>query len=602
MLLYSLVFFIPKPVQFNYAGRTCVPQLTLFPSIHKAAESPVFTPSFADELKVGLFAIVSMKTCFTAISEPQEGNFGVSTAPFGSFLFRKTFSVNVPSPPVVNIASLEKPLPVTKPLTVDLSTPDGIFNYSLESEKKSVNCTKNESDLSCNVPGLELKQGKEYSLSLTRQFKNGSKKMLVQKMVKTLRAVTIKKKSVKNKQVIYSKPKAFTFITDKPLRHAEATLISNEKENQPAEIETKVKDKTLTIKLAKQLAREKAYTLILTKVEAIDGSTLTEPEKISFKISGGPAVTGINIGKSRVSGSAVVVIKFDQKLSSSIDITKYVSLKGGSAVITKGSSSVSVALQGLPRCKVFSVVVAENLPSKYDIKSKEAWSYASRTQCHTVVTYGTSVQGRPLNAYIFGNSGPVTMYVGAIHGSEPSSSGLMQAWVNELESQPNRITGRRIVVVPTINPDGMATGSRTNSRGVNLNRNFPTDNWEKDIDDTDGKHKGGGGKNPLSEPEAKALATLTQQYKPRLLLSFHAIGSLVQGDSGSPSASYAAKYASMVGYSNATGQGDTFDYGITGGYEDWAWRNVGIPAMVVELGSYSSYYIDHHKAALWAML
>lgn len=503
---------------------------------------------------------------------------------------------------MANAASLEKPLPVSKPLLVDLSAPDGTFSYQLENGTKRADCAKANGDLSCDVPALKLKQGKEYTLSLTRQFKGSAKKTLTQKTVKTLRAVTIKKSSVKNKQTIYSKPKSFTFTADKPLKYAEATVVPDGKKSEPVDVKTEVKDKTLTIKLSKQLSREKTYKLTLTKVEAADGSTLMEPEKISFTMSGGPKVTGVNIGKSRVSGSAVAIIQFDQKLSNDIDITKFVSIKGGSAVITKGSSSVSVALQSLPRCKAFTLAVAKDLPSKYGIKSSEAWSYGSRTQCHTVTTYGTSVQGRALNAYIFGSSGPVTMYVGAIHGSEPSSSGLMQAWVNELEAHPDRLKGRRIVVVPTINPDGIASGSRTNARGVNLNRNFPTDNWEKDIDDTDGKHKGGGGKRPLSEPEAKALAALTQQYRPRLLLSFHAVGSLVQGDPGSPSASYAAKYASMVGYRNATGQGDTFDYGITGGYEQWAWSNQGIPAMVVELGSYSAYYIDHHKAALWAML
>lgn len=158
-------------------------------------------------------------------------------------------------------------------------------------------------------------------------------------------------------------------------------------------------------------------------------------------------------------------------------------------------------------------------------------------------------------------------------------------------------------MVPTINPDGLAAGTRNNSRNVNLSRNFPTDNWVKDINDTNGKVKGGGGSRPLSEPEASALANLTRQYRPRLLLSFHAIGSLVVGDVGGYSAGYAAKYASMVGYRNATGSSSsTFDYDITGAYEDWIYRNEGIPSMVIELGSYTGYYIDHHRAALWAML
>ena len=601
MLVYSLAFFIPKPVTFSYAGDTCVQQLTVFPRMHKATDSDRFVVSFKDEMKIGSLAIMSMKTCFEAVSEPKQGTEIISTAPLGGILARKQFAVTIPAAPVVRMVALDKPLPVSKPLALSMSTPDRLYEYQIEHKEQSADCTWRQTTMNCDIPGLKLKQGETYTLKLTRQFKTEQKHVLAEKDIKTLRAVTIKKASLKNNQTVYSKPKSFTFTADKSLAAAEAELVTTDKKSQPIAVETEVKDKVITVKLPKQLARETTYRLTLASVEAIDGSTLIEPKKTTFTMSGGPKVTGINIGTSRVSSSAVAVIQFDQKLSSKVDITKYVDISGGKAIITKHTSSVSVALQGLPRCQAFTLSVAESLPSKYDIKAKGSWSYKSRTICHTVTTYGTSVQGRALNAYVFGSSGPVTMYVGAIHGNESSSSGLMQAWISELERHPDRLKGKRVVVVPSINPDGIAAGTRTNSRGVNLNRNFPTDNWQRDIDDTDGKHKNGGGKKPLSEPEAKALASLTQQYSPRLLLSFHAVGSLVQGDPGSPSASYAARYASMVGYSNATGQGDTFDYGITGGYEDWAWRNNGTPVMVIELGSYTSYYIDHHRSALWAM-
>ena len=601
VLVYGLAFFIPKPVTFSYAGNTCVQQLTLYPTIHKAVDTNNFTVHFADKVKIGSFAFMSTRTCFSAAAEPKQGTALVGTAPFGGVFARKQFAVTIPAPPVVKTVGLEKPLPVSKPLALSMSTPDRLYEYQIEHKEQSADCTWRQTTMNCDIPGLKLKQGETYTLKLTRQFKTEQKHVLAEKDIKTLRAVTIKKASLKNKQTVYSKPKSFTFTADKSLAAAEADLVTTDKKSQPIAVETEVKDKAITVKLPKQLARETTYRLTLASVEAIDGSTLIEPKKMTFTMSGGPKVTSVSIGNSRVGSSAVAIIQFDQKLSSKVDISKYVSIRGGKATITKNASSVSVALQGLPRCQDFTLSVAEGLPSKYNIKAKGSWNYKSRTICHTVTTYGTSVQGRALNAYIFGNSGPVTMYVGAIHGNESSSRGLMQAWINKLEAHPDRLKGKRVVVVPTINPDGVAAGSRMNSRGVNLNRNFPTDNWKKDIDDTDGKHKNGGGKKPLSEPEAKALASLTQQYRPRLLLSFHAVGSLVQGDNGSQSASYAAKYASMVGYSNATGKGDTFDYGITGGYEDWAWRNNGTPAMVIELGSYSAYYINHHQAALWAM-
>lgn len=71
---------------------------------------------------------------------------------------------------------------------------------------------------------------------------------------------------------------------------------------------------------------------------------------------------------------------------------------------------------------------------------------------------------------------------------------------------------------------------------------------------------------------------------------------------GTYSGGKAAQYASLVGYRNATGQSGTFDYSITGSFEDWTYRNVGIPSMVLELGSYSYHNFAHHRAAMWAML
>lgn len=601
-LLYGVTFFIPKPVEFSYGGETCVSQLTFLPELHRAASTSKFQVKFEGITKVGPIELTSTKTCFSPTAAPKQGKVAIATAPWGGFVARKHFTVEVGTQPTANVALLDKPVPVSKPLTLDLDKPDATFQYKLKIGKKIVSCRPKATSQVCDINDLALKQGVSYDYNLARYFKNSGETALRQGTLKTLKAVVIKSASVKDNQTIYAKPMTFSFTMDKTLAEASVTLATAGKKPHDIAVKTEVKGRKLIVKLSKQLARETKYRLVIKQAEAVDGSTLVEPEKRTFTMSGGPKVTGVNIGNSQVGTSAVVTVQFDQKLSRSVDIAKYVSFSGGKAVVGKNSSSVSVALQNLPLCKPFTIGIKKGLPSKYGIKSRGGWSLNSRTVCHSVYTYGASVQGRPLVAYIFGSSGSVTMYVGAIHGNESSSSGLMRAWIDELEAHPDRFNGKRIVVVPTINPDGVAMNTRTNARGVNLNRNFPTDNWQKDIDDTDGKHKGGGGKSPLSEPEAKALAALTRQYSPRLLLSFHAVGSLVQGDPGSPSASYAAKYASMVGYSNATGQGDTFDYGITGGYEDWAWRNQGVPSMVVELSSYTAYYIEYHRSALWAML
>jgi len=365
-----------------------------------------------------------------------------------------------------------------------------------------------------------------------------------------------------------------------------------------------VKDKAITLTLEAELPREKTYTLTIKEVEASDGSGLVEPYTMQFATSGGPQVSNVSVGQTGVPQSGAIVLTFDQNVSKKQDITKLIKFSGGDAVVQKLSDTqVRVQLSSLPLCQAFSITIEPGLESEYDLASTKKWSFSGKTICYTTVQYGTSLKGRPLIAYQFGSSGPTTMYVGAIHGNETSSSGLMKAWVSELEANPSRLEGKRIIVIPSINPDGVAANTRTNSRGVNLNRNFPTSSWVSDINDTDGTHKGGGGASPLSEPEAAALAQYTRQIRPRLLLSFHAVGSLVAGDAGGYSAGFASRYASMVGYRDATNSSNSsFEYDITGSYEDWTYRNEGIPSMVIELGSYGYFSIAHHRNALWAMV
>lgn len=600
LLAYSLAFFIPKQVQFSYADVTCVSQLTLLPSLHRADDGGLFSVTFKDELKIGSAVWASTRTCFTPVSEPKVGQISIGTSPFGSIVAKKQFVVSVPEAPVANFASLDRPVPVSKPLIIPMSQQDIVYRYALVQNNVSANCDPARDGLSCDVPALNLKQGKEYELALTRRFKDSAAKEVGETTLETLKAVTIKKASVKDGQVVYTKPTSFSFTTDKPLAAAEVALKTETKKTQELDVTAEIDGTKLTVRWPKQLARETKYTLTLKSAEATDGSTFVEPKTYRFTMSGGPKVVAISVGANKVAPGIPVTVTFDQPIAA--DSAKFAKMTGIAASPVKSSDRTITLTPGAsPRCQDFTVTIAKGIKSKYNIASKSDWSKPSRTLCQTVSTIGTSLQRRAIQSYSFGTSGPVTLFVGALHGNEASSSYILQDWVNYLETRGKEIPNR-IVVVPTANPDGLAAGTRNNSRNVNLNRNFPTDNWEKDIDDTNGYVKGGGGSKPLSEPEAKALASLTTSLSPRLLISYHAVGSLVIGDPGGYSAAYAAKYAGLVGYQNATGGTDTFDYSITGAYEDWSYRNAGIPSMIVELGSYSYRNFNHHQAAMWEML
>jgi len=604
MGLYMVVFR-ERTLAFNYGGETCSKRLIVLPGIFRQAGGEGYKIETKGGWKLGSQQLTATSLCIIPTEVPAEDvSEKIAYAPWGGWFARLFYKVEIGKRPVVDANILKRPIPASRELYLPLSIPDTTFSYRLKVNSAQASCKSAGGQLNCDVPALKLQQGSTYTAALERHFQYKTVERVVNTQLETLSPLSIIDSSIKNDAVVYDKPKTITLHTDKLVKHAELAVWRLDGD-APTKLEStaSIDGQRVTITLAEDLPRQATIGLKSVRFEATDGSTPLDKQVLSFKTSGGPKVTDVNIGTTGAGLSARVVVTFDQEISESQDIAKLVTFSGGSAVISRSGSQLVFQLQNLPRCTPFSMQVTKGLNSKYDIASDTDWAYASRTTCHTTSTYGTSLKGRALTAYYFGNDGPVTLYVGAIHGNESSSSKMMRAWIDDLEADPRILEGRRIVIVPTINPDGLAANTRTNSRGVNLNRNFPTSDWVSDINDTDGTHAGGGGSAPLSEPEAAALASLTTGLRPRMVISYHAVGSLVAGDPGALSASYAAKYASMVGYRDATYAGSSsFDYDITGSYEAWTYAKQGIPSIVVELGSYTSFNFSYHRAAIRAML
>ncbi|TMK56497.1 MAG: murein peptide amidase A [Actinobacteria bacterium] len=95
------------------------------------------------------------------------------------------------------------------------------------------------------------------------------------------------------------------------------------------------------------------------------------------------------------------------------------------------------------------------------------------------------------------------------------------------------------MVVPTINPDGVAAGTRGNAHGVDLNRNFPF-RWRP----LDGGEYSGTG--PLSEPESRAAYRLILREKPDVTIWFHQPFGLVDRPAGNPFA--ARRISRLIGF------------------------------------------------------
>ena len=122
---------------------------------------------------------------------------------------------------------------------------------------------------------------------------------------------------------------------------------------------------------------------------------------------------------------------------------------------------------------------------------------------------GRSVDGRPITAYRVGNPhGTPVLVVGSIHGNETAGIAIAQA----LEQTSPRDLD--LWIVPTLNPDGVAAGTRGNAHGVDLNRNF---SWRW-------RPLGGvyeSGPHPFSEREARIARDLILRIHPHVTIWFH---------------------------------------------------------------------------------
>jgi len=113
---------------------------------------------------------------------------------------------------------------------------------------------------------------------------------------------------------------------------------------------------------------------------------------------------------------------------------------------------------------------------------------------------------------VLGQGQDVTLILATIHGNEPAGTPLVRRLSEYLQQHPDILQGRKVVLLPVANPDGMAHNTRYNVNGVDLNRNFATANRSNSA-----RH----GHTALSEPEARAIASVIRQYSPDRIVSIH---------------------------------------------------------------------------------
>jgi len=236
-------------------------------------------------------------------------------------------------------------------------------------------------------------------------------------------------------------------------------------------------------------------------------------------------------------------------------------------------------------------------------------------------TIGTSVEGRAIESYTFGNGEKHLLFVGGVHGGyEWNSTLLAYKFVDYLnvniETIPENIS---ITVIPSANPDGLYSivkkegrfnvadvqestiegQGRFNANNVDLNRNFDC-KWQEES-----KWRGhtvSAGTQAFSEPEARAIRDFVLKNEPAAVVFWHSQSNAVYA-SECEDGILPGTLAVMNAYADAAGYPavDTFDaYEITGDAEGWL-ASIGIPAITVELKTHETIEWEKNLAGIKAL-
>lgn len=138
-----------------------------------------------------------------------------------------------------------------------------------------------------------------------------------------------------------------------------------------------------------------------------------------------------------------------------------------------------------------------------------------------------SVKGTPIYHYdrlsSRAESSQNVLVLSLIHGDETHAGTVSKLWMDRLEAMDPRNNWR---VIPMVNPDGFAAKTRTNANNVDINRNFPTKDWEAQAlklwkSQTSSNPRRFPGEKSASEPETLCVLSHMEEYKPDFVISVH---------------------------------------------------------------------------------
>ncbi len=198
--------------------------------------------------------------------------------------------------------------------------------------------------------------------------------------------------------------------------------------------------------------------------------------------------------------------------------------------------------------------------SAVEVLTNEKWAFSANK--NPIALY-SSVQKNT-------NAARPILIIGGVHGDEPLGVWLSEHVLAWLQETPVSLPWH---LITCINPDGYQKNERTNGNGVDLNRNFPCNNWSEAFE----KPRYYPGPKPNSEPEVQALVKLIDETRPQLIIHCHSWEPCIVY-TGDPAKKDSDRLAKSSGYESRADIG----YPTPGSLGEYGWNDKKIPVICIE--------------------
>jgi protein MpaA len=247
--------------------------------------------------------------------------------------------------------------------------------------------------------------------------------------------------------------------------------------------------------------------------------------------------------------------------------------------------ALAVLVLAVASCAGSSEPTGQEAPAAAHI-APAATKQVQRAPAPRSIILGHSPGGRQIVAiHVGAGTGAPVLVVGAIHGNELAGIAVAR----ELDRAR---TAANVWVVPDLNPDGAARGTRQNGRGVDLNANWSSQ-W----------HGGGrpwdvyyAGPRPFSERETQIARRLILRIRPQVTIWYHQHMDVIWA--WGPSTAAGRRYA------QAAGMRLYHHHWLRGTATNWQNHHLpGTAAFTVELpaGSLTPQQVHRHVRAVLAL-